>query len=471
MNTPSAVSAGLGCLLLCAGAAAVLPGCSDSAPFPEVDAPGLTDRPSPAPDGLGQGTAVMGEYVLHVSPRQRTSKLSRLKRKGGAGPGLTPQSVDQLDLEEDNVAGSGPVNSVELVTTSVDYGFACPSSVEDSYCAHVELGNFYARTLNNVFVEVTSIKDGPPLDPASQDITGHGSINSDDAPSFLPDDPGLGLWKHTGLGVTTAGVVGTTATSKIAPRDWEFADPDGADTYIVFRVLASLSYSDYSMKTSTQAAINACSVTGSIATTPTTGSSVVTIPFPFTFYNTQATTTARVTRDGVVTFGATLPPSAANTPFVNVNLPEDPVSISVSPGLFVFWDQLNYNTTTIKQTSQICSTAVGTAPNRRFVITWQNMRGFNDVTDTMNLTFSTILYEGSETIDLTYGSMLAAKGVDPNVYPADTGTATTSYVQRAAGKKAVVGVQGAGGVSTPFPATRGVLSTATGKAYRFTPIP
>ncbi len=72
------------------------------------------------------------------------------------------------------------------------------------------------------------------------------------------------------------------------------------------------------------------------------------------------------------------------------------------------------------------------------------MRGFNDVSDTTNLSFSAILSEGSETIDFVYGSMVGAKGVDPNVYPADTGGATTTYVQRAAGKKAVVGIQGAG---------------------------
>ncbi|MFS8065147.1 MAG: hypothetical protein ACMG6S_02125 [Byssovorax sp.] len=461
-------------MLLCAGVVSALPGCLDTAPLPDVDGPGLTGRPSPAPEQLGQGTAVIGEYVLHVSPRQRTAKLGRLERKGSARPGLTTQSVDDLDLDQDSDAGSGAVNTVELNTTSVDYGAACPSGIASSFCAHVELGNFYARSLNNVFVQVTDIKDGPLEDPASQTITGHGSINSDGQPFFLPDDPGFGLWKHTGLGVTTAGVVGTTFTSKIAPRDWEFADPDGADTYIYLRVLASLSYSDYGWNVSTQAPINACSLSTSTLTKPLAGSAVATIPFPFTFYSAQATTTARFTRDGVVTFGTAVPPSAANTPFVNVNLPEEPVSVSVSPGLFVFWDQLNYNTVPITAPKSsipgICYGEIGAAPNRQFVITWNNMRGFNDLTNTMNLTFSAILSEGSDTIDLVYGSMLSGKGTDPNVYPPDVDM-TTSYKARAAGKKAVVGVQGADGVATPFPALRGGTDTSTGKGYRFTPQP
>lgn len=461
MNTPSAVSAGLGCLLLCVGAASALPGCLDTAPVPDVDGPGLTDHPSPEPDGLGVNAAVVGEYVLHVSPRLKTAQLSRVKPKKSAGPGLTTQSVDTLNLDEDGVSGSGAVNTVELNTTSVEYGAACPGGIAASYCGHVELGNFYARTLNNVFVQVTAITDinGDALED-------HGGINSDTPPTWLKDS-GLGLWKHTGLGANTAGVVGTTSTSRIAPRDWVFADPDGEDTYITLRVIATLAYSDYSFSTSTQAFINACTVSGFSSSSPTAGSTTAVIPFPFTFYGTQATTALHYTRNGVVTFGTTTPPSAANTPFTNVNLPENPVSTSVSPGLFVFWDQLNYNVSSSKGTSSLCHAASGTAPNRRFIITWRNMRGFNDSADTTNLTFSAILSEGSDTIDLVYGTMVGTSANDPNVYPT---TPAVSYARRAAGKKAVIGVQG-GGIATPFPATRGGLDTSTGKAYRFTPAP
>lgn len=469
MNKPSAVSAGLGCVLLCAGVVSALPGCLDAAPVPDVNGPGLTDRPSPTPEGLGKGTAVLGEYVLHVSPRQRTSTLRRLKHGGSARPGLNIQSVDQLDFDQDGVPGSGAVNTVELNTLSVDYGAACPSGIAASFCAHVELGNFYSRPLSNVFVQVTQIKD-----EFYQDLTDHGGINNDGAPDWLSDDPGLGLWKHTGLGVNTPGVVGNTPTSKLAPHDWEFADPDGAETYIILRVLASLSYSDYTDNNPLpQTFINACSLGNSTSTKPTNGETIATIPFPFTFYSIPATTTVHFTRDGVVTFGDTSPPNAANTPFVNVNLPEPlaPQMYSVSPGLYVFWDQLSYNVTTTKLPSMICSGTVGAAPNRRFIITWQNLRGFNDANDTMNLTFSTVLSEGSDTIDLVYGSMVGGKGTDPNVYPADTAGTKTSYVQRAAGKKAVIGVQSGEDVSSPFPAIRGAVSTATGMAYRFTPKP
>lgn len=462
MNTPSAVSTSLGCLLLCAGAISALPGCSDTAPFPEMNGPGLTDRPSPTPEGLGDGVTIVSEYVLQVRPSQKTAKLRRLKPGVRSRPGLSSQSVDNLTVEQDALPGSGTANTVELVTTEVLYGVDCPSGIEESFCASVVLGNFYARSLNNVFVQVTAITD------ANGDLlSDHSSINSDGKPSWL-QDAGFGLWKHTGEGVNTPGVVGTTAASKLAPRDWEFADPDGQDINITLRVVATLSYSDYLSSPSSQPYINACTLPGFASTKPTVGNSAAVIPFPFTFYGTQATTMTRFTRNGVITFGMAVPPSAANMPFVNANsLPENPVVLSVSPGLFVFWDQLNYNTTTTKGTSSLCYGTSGTAPNRQFVITWRNMRGFNDPTDTTNLTFSAILSEGSDTVDLTYGSMSGGSVNDPNVYPAFP---PISYARRAAGKKAVVGLQG-GGIASPFPAVRGGTDTATGKSYRFTPQP
>jgi hypothetical protein len=400
-----------------------------------------------------------------VRPGQHTAKLLHLKPGVSSRPGFSPQSVDSLNVIQDNVPGSGPAGSVELNTTNVTYGAACPGGLAASFCGTVTLGSFYTRPLNNVFVQVTSITD-----VNGKALTGHSGINSDTAPSWLTDS-GLGLWKYTATNATNAGVIGTSPNN-FGTRTWVFADPDGQSTNILLRVVSTLSYADYSFSTSTQAFINAC--TNGTAPKPVTGSTTAAIPFPFTFYNIQATTTTRFTRDGVVIIGGAAPPDASNTSFKNVPLPENPASVSVSPGLYAFWDQLNYNGSASAQgTSTSCYDTTGTAPNRQFVVTWQNMKGFGDGLDTTNLTFSAILSEGSDTIDFVYKSMLGASGTEPsaNVYPATT---TTTYVQRAAGKHAVVGLQGPSGASniaTPTTASRGGTSTATGKAYRFTPKP
>lgn len=446
-------------MLLCAGAAFAAPGCADTAPFPEVDGPGLDNGPDPV--ALPNGGHVVSEYVLHLSPSKRTSTLRRLKPGVSARPGFKPQSVDNLVEEQDGTAGSGTANTVELATdpSSITSGTSCPSGITAAFCATVTLGSFYTRPLNNVFVQVTSITDIDGVD-----LAGHSGINGDATPSWLPDS-GLGQWKHTATKATTAGVVGTTPNN-FAARVWEFADPDGADTYITLRVVASLSYSNYSISTSPQSFLNAC--TTGTTTRPTSGFTTAVMGFPFSFYDVQATTAAKFTRDAVVTFGAGSPPSAANAPFANVNLPENPQSVSVSPALYAFWDQLSYsNSNSTQGATGLCHNTVGSAPNRRFVITWLNVHGFNDTTDTTNLTFSAIMTEGSDTIDLVYKSMLGTSANDPNVYP--TSPAVT-YAQRAVGKKAVIGVQGLT-ISTPFPAVRGALDTSTGKAYRFTPMP
>jgi len=433
----------------------VLPGCADTAPFPEVDGPGLNDRP--APESLPEGGSVMGEYVLHVSPRNRTATLRRLKPGVSSRPGFNPQSVDNLIVEQDGTPGSGTVNTVELNTDpdSVKSGAACPGGLTDSFCGTVTLGSFYTRPLNNVFVQVTSIldNDGVPM-------TGHRGINSDGPPSWLSDS-GYGLWKHTAASATTTGVVGT-APNNLAARTWVFADPDGQDTNLTLRVVASLSYKDYMKSTSTQAYINACTFTNDGQ--PTLLDTTVTLPFGFSFYGIQATKTATFNRNGVVAFNGTAPPSGANTAFKSTFLPENTkLPVSVSPGLYVFWDKLNYNNTA----TAICHGTSGTAPNRQFVFTWRNMKGYGNTDNSTNLTFSAVLTEGSDTIDLVYKTMSSAVGND-------TVFTTITNAQRASGKKAVVGVQGpstGGNISTPAFAPLGGTDTSTGKAYRFTPIP
>jgi hypothetical protein len=460
MNTPSAVSTSLGCLLLWAGASSVLPGCSDTAPFPDVDGPGLND--SPTPESLSEGGNVMGEYVLHVSPRDRTTTLRRLKPGVSSRPGFNPQSVDNLFVEQDGVPGTGSVNTVELNTdpSSVMYGASCPGGIAASFCGTVTLGSFYTRPLNNVFVQVTSI-----VDSAGVPVTGHSGLNSDGAPSWLSDS-GYGLWKHTAASATTPGVVGT-APNNLATRTWVFADPDGLETNILLRVVATLSYRDYTRTTSTQAYFNACTL--NFAGKPTTVDTAVTLPFGFSFYGIQATTSAAFNRNGVVAFNGASPPSGANSAFKNTFLPENTTPhITTSPGLYVFWDKLNYN----NSATGLCHGTTGTAPNRKFVFTWRNLKGFGNTDNTANLSFSVALSEGSDTIDMSYGTMSGAAGNDGTTFP--TSPTIITNAQRAAGKKAVIGVQGPSGsvsIATPSFAGIGGTTIVANTAYRYTPVP
>jgi hypothetical protein len=465
-------------LLLCTGVLAVTPGCADSEPFPETDDPGATE--GPAPVALPKGGHVLDEYVLQVRPRSHTTKLIHLKPGVSSRPGFNPQSVDALNAVQDNVAGSGPADSVELDTdqNSIKYGAACPKGLTAEFCGTVTLRSFYTRSLNNVFVQVTSITGTNGNDLS----TTHQGINSDTAPSWMTGSSAMGLWKYTGAGVTNAGVLASVSAtpSNAGARVWEFADPDGADTNILLRVVASLTYKDYTRTGPTTATwVNICA-TGVNDSQPKTADTPVALPFGFTFYNIQNTLSSIYNRDGVLTLGGGSPPSGVNSInnntvdiFKNVTLPENPASISASPGIYVFWDELNFNSA-----SSLCRGVTGTAPNRTFTFTWRSMHGFSTGQNTTNLNFNVVLSEGSDTIDMVYGVMSAAAGAEVTNPPVAPSTITNA--QRAQGHNAVIGVEGptTGGtnIATPFPAAAGgtvisLSNSATNVAYRYTPVP
>lgn len=448
-------SLGLGLIVALAGCAL------DTGAAPESGQdPSIGDLPGPAAQPARDG--VLGEFVMRVDPRQKTLAISRIHRSSGVGKG--PESFDSLSVEQDGNPGTGTANNVELVTNSVTFGSACDGGLAASFCGSVTLRSFYGRPLNNVHVQVTSITDtnGVPFS------TFHGGINSDASPAVPATqlDASLGLWRHPVL-AAAQNFLGTTAATNNATRNWVFADPDGATTNITLRVVASLTYKDYQKTSSTQAFIDGCSLTGSVTNTTATGNVTAVIPFPFTFYGTGATTKVIYNRNGVFAFGGTLPPSADNGSsnnytFKNVLLPETPTTKSVSPAAYVFWDGLNSNLGGL-----LCHGTSGATPNRKFVMTWKNLKGFNNADGSTNLTFSAILSEGIDTIDYVYSTMTSAVGNDA-IYP------TMTNAQRAAGKNAVIGVQGPAGsvnISTPFPATIGGTVIASGTKMRFRPVP
>src|SRR5262249_10240491 len=98
-----------------------LAGCAVSGPNdPEGTAAAL-----PLPEGAG----VVGEFMLRVSPREGKMDIRRIERRG---PALTPESQSDVNIIGDGVAGSGPPNTVELVTNSIGYDGMCPAQTSNS---------------------------------------------------------------------------------------------------------------------------------------------------------------------------------------------------------------------------------------------------------------------------------------------------------------------------------------------------
>jgi hypothetical protein len=381
---------------------------------------------------------VLAEVVARVSPREK-----RLTFERPGAPGFAPQSVDTLPIVADGVAGSGPANTVELVTTSIGDTFAgdtCPGVPrgQGAFCADVTLGQFYGQPLDHVFVQITSIAD-----TAGRPFPGHASIDSD--PAELGLDASLGLWKYTSPGAATPGTVGA-APDNSASRSWVFANPDDADWVMGLRVLASLTYASYQRAPAALPFVDACASGTNLGQQLTTQ---VTLPFAFTLYDTT-TTTLTLNRRGVIVAGS----SALVAPAKAVKLPASgnvPGCSSFKqcavprPAIFAFWDGLLY-----LGPGALCTQELGTAPNRSFAVTWSHMSGSVLADLGSDYTFTAVLHEGTDVIDLLYGQML---GPAPD----------------ASGGAATVGVQNAAG--TVATSANRVPAYGTGAAYTFTPVP
>jgi hypothetical protein len=381
-----------------------------------------------------------------------TEALARLSPRGHAltiapapgAPGLSPQSVDTVPLVQDGTPGSGPASTVELVTNSVSDTFAggtCPGVAPGvkAFCGNITLNSFFPRPLGHVFVQVTGISD-----VNFQPLAGHGGINPD--PAALGLDPSLGLWAYTAPGAAAPGVLGV-APDNGGARDWVFANPDDADTYASLRVVASLSYASYTRAAASLPFVDACAGGTQLGTTLT---SVADLPFPFTLYD---TTTSKVTinRRGVLLAGVNgliapsknvALPAAGNVPactlFSQCTVPR--------PAIFPFWDALLF-----LGEGNLCTLAGGAAPSRTFAVTWSHLGRSGSLADVgSDYSFTVVLHEGTDVIDLLYGQML---GPLPN----------------AAGAAAVVGVQNAAG--TVATAEFHKANYGTGASYTLTPVP
>src|SRR5262245_38832945 len=64
---------------------------------------------------LPDGVSVVGEFKVHLNPNDGRMEIWRITRPL---PGRTPLSQSDLTIVQDDTAGSGPANTVELVTNS-----------------------------------------------------------------------------------------------------------------------------------------------------------------------------------------------------------------------------------------------------------------------------------------------------------------------------------------------------------------
>jgi hypothetical protein len=433
MKTPS--RSALACFLPLAALALGAAGCAGA------DEPEAWEAPP--------GYAHLGEFVAHINPKAQSITFERLPSKvADEAPGLGPQSIDEATITQDGVPNSGPADTLELVNNgSPGTNGSCPIGFQsNTFCGNITMRSFYAgRSLNNAYLQVTKVANTSDVD-----LSGHSGVNSDGSFGTLSNT--LGLWKFTGTGAPT-GVLGPSGSGANAgARDIVFANPDDATTKIYLHAYTTLTYGSYAQAgTDSSAFIDASTASGKVQVlkngdgiSPKTS----TLPFAFTFYNvTYASgSTVTVNRYGGLGFGSQL---GANTG-ANVALPSA-LATSFHPGVFAFWDDINY--TTNDANSGVWVATTGSAPFRKFVVTWKTMKFTGDTNGTTALTFSMILNEGSDKIDFAYSSM----------------TSSVKAAQ-AAGNSATIGVQNAAGNAATH-ILNVANSTTTGKGFADTTLP
>ena len=149
---------------------------------------------------------------------------------------------------------------------------------------------------------------------------------------------------------------------------------------------------------------------------PLTGddaSTLITLPFAFTFYGTTYTD-ARVCTNGYIELGT---PAAACT-FTNTALPS---TARPNGAIYAYWDDLF-----VDDPASVRTQLKGTAPNRRFVIEYRNVRYLGDTTRRIDV--SLVLDENGEI--LTQTRNLANDG-------RERGNSATLGIENAAGDVAL----------------------------------
>ncbi|APR85422.1 bacillopeptidase F [Minicystis rosea] len=420
---------------------------------------------------LQPGQQAFGEYILHVQPKTRKMTLTRLShaalalessRANAQGPRLSPQAMFDANLQSDDTSGSGPADSVELVTDDASwedtFGTAASSTCPaNAICADVTLNSFWSKTLNFTYAQITSI-----VDSNGDPVGAHAALNSD-APSNTGLDASLGLWLYQSAAIdATHGSINSTASApgaqgvmlpgaaNGAKKKWKLANPDDADVYYRLRVVAATSYTNYNIAKltyrTTPTYIDGCSLgtgeTGlpikqssnntTLATSPTLASSVaqlyVALPFQFTFYGTTYSSSngrvnfskfGNVTLSNGVASGGEIPSLANNVALPSTSAPR----ASFSP----WWDN-----TVIAANGGMCAKLVGSSPNRQLVLSWKRMALSGNGNGGPFVTFSAVLNESTDEIWFNYGTLNGSAG----------GWSATYGAQNAAGNLAAIGSVG-----------------------------
>lgn len=203
----------------------------------------------------------------------------------------------------------------------------------------------------------------------------------------------------------------------------------------------------YTTSTPSASFVNACQQSGHatylVSQPAWAATPAIALPFTFSLYGAPVTQ-VWLQSQGAIGMGAP-PTSPAATSFPSCTMANATTRYAA---LVPFGDpQL------VTSAQGVCAATMGTAPDRRYVVTWNQALDTSDVGS--QLTFSVVLSETTDTIDFLYGTAQGPSGLDTTV----------------AGSTATVGIQSYQSGSLQYTAWSCVKAfiTAVPLDVRFTP--
>jgi hypothetical protein len=181
----------------------------------------------------------------------------------------------------------------------------------------------------------------------------------------------------------------------------------------------------------------------------------ISIGFTFTFNGTSYTTCS-INSNGFITFGATTSLNNLYTP------------ISSGTGYDGAISGLGFDL--ISNASTITYTTTGSAPNRTFIVQWNNARRYSGGAIAGNFNFQITLTETSNIINVVYGACTPATNNNYNVQVGLRGAANTDFNNRSFASNAIWDASTtAGGTNAATCRTRSTAYPTNGRTFTWTP--
>jgi len=109
-----------------------------------------------------QSPKMVAEFSGEFDPVSKTLKFDSVSALG-----TKEQALEEVRIVQDGTSGSGPVNSVELVTEYIEDGVSCSGTSLD---AVVTVRSFYTVPLDNIYVELTSVTPGREICNSADEV-------------------------------------------------------------------------------------------------------------------------------------------------------------------------------------------------------------------------------------------------------------------------------------------------------------